>query len=222
MRAELITNVSHDLKTPLTSIINYTDLLSRCDIEDETAKGYIEVLSERSGRLKVLIEDLVEASKASSGAINLNIEPLDLSELAKQTAGEMQENFDRAQLEIKQVFPESPVIIKADGLRTCRILENLMGNAAKYSAANSRVYITVSSDGENGVFEIKNISRNELNISADELTERFVRGDSSRTDGGNGLGLSIARDLAVLQGGSLGIEIDGDLFKATVKLPLGK
>ncbi|MBQ6264245.1 MAG: HAMP domain-containing histidine kinase [Clostridia bacterium] len=222
MRAELITNVSHDLKTPLTSIINYTDLLSRCSIDDETAKGYIEVLSERSGRLKVLIEDLVEASKASSGAISLNIEPLDLSELAKQTAGEMQENFDRAQLEIKQVFPESPVIIKADGLRTCRILENLMGNAAKYSAANSRVYITVSSDGENGVFEIKNISRNELNISADELTERFVRGDSSRTDGGNGLGLSIARDLAVLQGGSLGIEIDGDLFKATVKLPLGK
>ncbi len=220
MRAELITNVSHDLKTPLTSIINYTDLLSRCDIEDETAKGYIEVLSERSGRLKVLIEDLVEASKASSGAITLNIETLDLTELAKQTAGEMQENFDKAQLEIKQTFPDSPVMIKADGLRTCRILENLMGNAAKYSAAGSRVYITVSEDGTNGVFEIKNISKNELNISADELTERFVRGDASRTDGGNGLGLSIARDLATLQGGSLDIEIDGDLFKATVKLPL--
>ena len=220
MRAELITNVSHDLKTPLTSIINYTDLLSRCDIEDETAKGYIDVLSERSGRLKVLIEDLVEASKASSGAINLNYENIDLRELAKQTAGEMQENFEKAQLEIKQNYPDSPVIIKADGLRTCRILENLMGNAAKYSAPGSRVYMTVADDGQNGIFEIKNISRNELNISADELTERFVRGDMSRTDGGNGLGLSIARDLAVLQGGGLDIEIDGDLFKATLKIPL--
>ena len=220
MRAELITNVSHDLKTPLTSIINYTDLLGKCEIEDETARGYVEVLSERSGRLKVLIEDLVEASKASSGAIALNFENIDLRELAKQTAGEMQENFDKAQLEIKQAFPDSPVIIKADGLRTCRILENLMGNAAKYSATGSRVYVTVTDDGANGVFEIKNISRNELNISADELTERFVRGDTSRTDGGNGLGLSIARDLAALQGGALDIEIDGDLFKATVKIPL--
>ena len=220
MRAELITNVSHDLKTPLTSIINYTDLLGKCEIEDETARGYVEVLSERSGRLKVLIEDLVEASKASSGAIALNFENIDLRELAKQTAGEMQENFDKAQLEIKQAFPDSPVIIKADGLRTCRILENLMGNAAKYSATGSRVYVTVTDDGANGVFEIKNISRNELNISADELTERFVRGDTSRRDGGNALGLSISRDLAALQGCALYIEIDGDLFKATVKIPL--
>ncbi len=222
MRAELITNVSHDLKTPLTSIINYTDLLGKCEIEDETAKGYIEVLSERSGRLKVLIEDLVEASKASSGAINLNFETLDLNELAKQTAGEMQENFDKNQLEIKQNLPDSPVMIKADGLRMCRILENLMGNAAKYSATGSRVYITVKDDGKNGVFEIKNISRSELNISTEELMERFVRGDMSRTDGGNGLGLSIARDLAALQGGGLDIEIDGDLFKATVKIPLSE
>ena len=151
MRAELITNVSHDLKTPLTSIINYTDLLGKCEIEDETARGYVEVLSERSGRLKVLIEDLVEASKASSGAIALNFENIDLRELAKQTAGEIQENFDKAQLEIKQAFPDSPVIIKADGLRTCRILENLMGNAAKYSATGSRVYVTVTDDGANGV-----------------------------------------------------------------------
>ncbi|MBQ4244976.1 MAG: HAMP domain-containing histidine kinase [Clostridia bacterium] len=220
MRTELITNVSHDLKTPLTSIINYTDLLSRCDIEDETAKGYIEVLSERSQRLKVLVEDLVEASKASSGAIQMNIERINLRELTAQVAGEMAESFEKADLDFKIILPELPVMINADGIKTCRIIENLLSNASKYSATGSRVYLTLTRDAEYGVLEIKNISATELNIPAGELMERFVRGDSSRTDGGSGLGLSIANNLAALQGGNLQLIIDGDLFKAILRLPL--
>lgn len=221
MKTELITNVSHDLKTPLTSIINYVDLLSRCNMDDEIAQGYISVLDERSKRLKSLIEDLVEASKASSGAVELNPENIDFTELVRQIIGEMNGDFEEAQLEVK-LSADSAVPVFADGRRTCRIIENLLVNAVKYSAPFSRVYISVSHDGAFGVFSVKNISKAELNISADELTERFVRGDTSRTDGGNGLGLSIARDLAVVQGGTLAISIDGDLFKAEVRLPTSK
>ena len=190
---------------------------------DGTAIGNVdvdEVLSERSQRLKVLVEDLVEASKASSGAIQMNIERINLRELTAQVAGEMAESFEKADLDFKIILPELPVMINADGIKTCRIIENLLSNASKYSATGSRVYLTLTRDAEYGVLEIKNISATELSIPAEELMERFVRGDSSRTDGGSGLGLSIANNLAALQGGNLQLIIDGDLFKAILRLPL--
>lgn len=222
MKTELITNVSHDLKTPLTAVINYVDLLKKCDINDETAKSYLDVLDEKSARLKSLIEDLVEASKASSGTINLNKAALNLCELTLQAVGESSESFEQLNLDVKLNVSEEAVTVFADSQKTYRIIDNLLSNASKYSAPFSRVYISVSHDESCGIFEIKNISKDCLNISAEELTERFVRGDSSRTDGGNGLGLSIARDLCALQGGELLLTIDGDLFKATVRLPLNK
>lgn len=222
MKTELITNVSHDLKTPLTAVINYVDLLKKCDINDETALGYLNVLDEKSARLKSLIEDLVEASKASAGTINLNKAALNLCELTLQAVGESAESFEQLNLDVKLNVSEEAVTVFADSQKTYRIIDNLLSNASKYSAPFSRVYISVSRDESFGIFEIKNISRDCLNITADELTERFVRGDSSRTDGGNGLGLSIARDLCALQGGELLLTIDGDLFKATVRLPLNQ
>ncbi len=220
MKTELITNVSHDLKTPLTGIINYVDLLRRCDIQDETAKGYLDILDEKSNRLKSLIEDLVEASKVSSGAITLNLVELNLNELASQVIGEMDEDFAANHLEIDFNCPEEPTTVTADSQKTYRIIDNLLTNARKYSLPYSRVYITVSRGADCAFFEVKNISRDKLNITSEELMERFVRGDRARTDGGNGLGLSIARDLAALQNGQLVLTIDGDMFKATLCLPI--
>ena len=220
LRTELITNVSHDLKTPLTSIITYVDLLNQCNIEDEKAKEYIKVLDEKGLKLKCLIEDLIEASKVSSGNITLNFTELNLSELCVQAVGEMSEEFEKRALEIKVKLPDNPPIIYADGNKTFRIIENLLSNAKKYSAKGTRVYISIENEENYGVFEIKNISDSPLDISADELTERFVRGDKSRTNEGNGLGLSIAKELCSAMGGKLEIIIDGDLFKARVLLPL--
>lgn len=219
LRSELITNVSHDLKTPLTSIINYVDLLSNCDIEDENAKKYIAVLNEKGARLKRLIDDLIEASKVTSGAISINPVQLNLYELCIQAIAEAQESFDRREVELVINNCIQPVEVMADGAKAYRVIENLLSNAAKYSALGSRVYISVYKENTRGVFEIKNISEKPLNIEPEELTQRFVRGDSSRSDEGNGLGLSIAKELCKAQGGSLEITIDGDLFKARVILP---
>ena len=220
LRTELITNVSHDLKTPLTSIITYVDLLNQCDIKDEKAKEYIKVLDEKGLKLKRLIEDLIEASKVSSGNITLNPTKLNLSELCVQAVGEMSEEFEKRELEIKVKLPDNPPTAYADGNKTFRIIENLLSNAKKYSAKGTRIYISVFDESGYGVFEIKNISSSPLDISADELTERFVRGDKSRTNEGNGLGLSIAKELCGAMNGKLEITIDGDLFKAKVMLPL--
>lgn len=222
LKTELITNVSHDLKTPLTSIISYVDLLSKCDIQDEKAKEYIGVLEDKGGKLKRLIEDLIEASKVTSGNITVNPTSLNLNELCLQAIGENQSEFEKNGLEIIADESEKSPIIFADGSKTFRIFENLLSNARKYSAQPSRVYVSTYVEGNMGVFEIKNISAEPLNISPDELTERFVRGDKSRTKEGNGLGLSIAKELCTAQGGKLEIIIDGDLFKARVKLPLAK
>lgn len=219
LRTELITNVSHDLKTPLTSIITYVDLLNQCNIEDEKAKEYIKVLDEKGLKLKRLIEDLIEASKVSSGNITLNCVNLNLSELCVQAVGEMSEEFEKRALEIKVKLPDNPPIIYADGNKTFRVIENLLSNAKKYSAQGTRVYISIENQANYGAFEIKNISESPLDISAEELTERFVRGDKSRTNEGNGLGLSIAKELCNAMGGKLMISIDGDLFKAKVILP---
>lgn len=221
-KTELITNVSHDLKTPLTSVINYIDLLKKCDIKDETAKKYMDVIDEKSIKLKRLIEDLIEASKVTTGNVTLNKTMINLYELAMQAVVEETSDIEKAGLSI--IFEESSDehIVFADGTKVYRVFENLLSNARKYSAPYSRIYAKVYSDDKYGYFEIKNVSKEALNITADELTERFVRGDKSRNQDGNGLGLSIAKELCRLNGGELIITIDGDLFKATVKLPKTK
>ncbi len=218
-KTELITNVSHDLKTPLTSVINYIDLLKQCDITDEKALEYMSVIDEKSIKLKRLIEDLIEASKVSSGNVTINKTKLNLNELVTQAIVEETAELEKQGLRLVFDEPEQKVIVNADGTKIYRVIENLLSNVCKYSAPNSRVYAGVYSKGNYGYFEIKNISNEPLNISAEELTERFVRGDASRNRDGNGLGLSIAKDLCVLNDGELIISIDGDLFKATVKMP---
>ncbi len=219
MKTELITNVSHDLKTPLTSLISYSDLLKKCDIKDEAAQKYIGIINAQSIKLKRLIEDLIEASKVSTGNVTINATKLNLSELAIQVIAEFAPEMEKNGNEIIFTEPESPPSIFADGSKTYRILSNLLSNTKKYSAPDTRVYVSVYTDKNNSYFEIKNISSEPLNISAEELTERFVRGDKSRTREGNGLGLSIAKDLCALQNGNLQITIDGDLFKVIVQLP---
>lgn len=220
LRAELITNVSHDLKTPLTSIITYVDLLKNCDIADPKAQEYIHVLDDKGAKLKRLIDDLIEASKVTSGNISVNLAPMNLSELCLQSTVDVQQDFDKNNLNLVVKQGEKPVTVTADGAKTFRVIENLLSNARKYSARGSRVYVSVYEQGGKGVFEIKNISAQPLDITPDELTERFVRGDKSRTAEGNGLGLSIAKELCKVQNGELELSIDGDLFKAKVEFPL--
>lgn len=219
-KTELITNVSHDLKTPLTSVISYVDLLKSCDIKDENALKYIDIISDKSANLKVLIENLIEASKVSAGNVKLNKANISLKELVIQSIVEHSSDFEKRNLDLR--FNENcpAVTVFADGQQTYRIIENLVTNAKKYSAPGTRVYVSLKEENGFGVFEIKNMSNAPLDISPDELTERFVRGDASRgEEEGNGLGLSIAKELCSLQGGRLDISIDGDLFKATVYLP---
>lgn len=220
LRAELITNVSHDLKTPLTSIITYVDLLKNCDISDPKAQEYIHVLDDKGAKLKRLIDDLIEASKVTSGNISVNLAPMNLSELCLQSTVDVQQDFDKNNLNLVVKQGEKPVTVTADGAKTFRVIENLLSNARKYSARGSRVYVSVYEQGGKGVFEIKNISAQPLDITPAELTERFVRGDKSRTAEGNGLGLSIAKELCKVQNGELELSIDGDLFKAKVEFPL--
>lgn len=219
LRTELITNVSHDLKTPLTSIITYVDLLSKCDIDDEKAQEYIKVLDDKGAKLKRLIDDLIEASKVTSGNVTVNLTPMNLSELCLQATVDVQADFEKAGLDLVVKSGEKPITVIADGTKANRIIENLLSNARKYSAKSSRVYVRVYNEGDYGVFEIKNISAQALDITPEELTERFVRGDKSRNRDGNGLGLSIAKELCKLQNGKLELIIDGDLFKARVKFP---
>ena len=218
LKTELITNVSHDIKTPLTSIINYVNLLKQENIQNEKAKEYIEVLDNKSQRLKKLIEDLVEASKASSGNIKINKEVLNVKELLNQVTGELEDKFNSRGLNIISKLPEKTVYIKADSRYLYRVLENIYSNVAKYAEENTRVYIDCILEEENTVaIYVKNISKDELNISADELMQRFVRGDKSRNTEGSGLGLSIAKSLTELQDGTFNIYLDGDLFKVAIK-----
>lgn len=214
MKTELITNVSHDLKTPLTSIINYVDLIKKEEnVQPEHLNDYINILDNKSKRLKNLIEDLFEASKASSGNIDLNIEKLDLNQLLRQSIGENEEKLIESNLSLKLNIPKEPVYINCDGRRMYRVFENLLVNISKYSHENTRVYVDMVVN-ENQVFvSMKNISAYELNFEASEILERFKRGDLARNTEGSGLGLAIARDLVQLQGGKLGVQIDGDLFK---------
>ena len=217
MKTELITNVSHDIKTPLTSIINYIDLLKRENPEDPKIRGYLEVLENKAQRLKVLTEDVVEASKASTGNITLEMTDLNFVELVHQVIGEFEEKFEERNLEMVVHFDEEEAIISADGRRLWRVLENVFGNVSKYAMENTRVYVDVKVARPKVQLSLKNISAQPLNISADELTERFIRGDVSRNTEGSGLGLSIAKDLVQLQGGEFRLYLDGDLFKVTIE-----
>lgn len=219
MKTELITNVSHDIKTPLTSIVNYVDLLEKEDIQPEKAKEYVDVLNRQSARLKKLTEDLVEASKASSGSLPVHLAPTDVNVLLSQLAGDYIEKLEGAQLEpIFHPAPSQPVI-QADGQLLSRVLGNLFSNICKYAMPGTRVYFESTADEKTVSLTFKNISKYELNIPAEELMARFVRGDRARHTEGSGLGLSIAQSLTELQGGTFRIEIDGDLFKAVVTFP---
>lgn len=220
MKTELITNVSHDIKTPLTSIINYVDLLKRENPEDPKIRGYLEVLENKAQRLKVLTEDVVEASKASTGNIALEMTDLNFIELVHQVIGEFEEKFEERNLTMVVHFDEEEAIICADGRRLWRVLENVFGNVSKYAMENTRVYVDVKVDRPNVQLSLKNISAQPLNISAEELTERFIRGDVSRNTEGSGLGLSIAKDLVQLQGGEFKLYLDGDLFKVTIEFKM--
>lgn len=221
MKVELITNVSHDIKTPLTSIINYVDLLKKENINNEQAKEYIEILDSKSQRLKKLTEDLVEASKISTGNISLNLEKINVVELVKQATGEFEDKFKKRGLETIINADKNEVDIMADSRYMYRIIENLFSNVSKYALENSRVYIDIKQSKEdnlanNVIIEVKNISKDKLNISAEELMQRFVRGDKSRTTEGSGLGISIAQNLTELQKGKFELKLDGDLFKVKI------
>ncbi len=218
MKTELITNVSHDIKTPLTSIVNYVDLLKKEQMPNKAAEEYLAVLERQSQRLKKLIEDLVEASKASTGNLHVELQLTDIAQLCRQIAGEYLDRLGERGLELIVNLPKEAYIY-ADGRYLFRVLDNLLGNICKYSQKNTRVYFDVAFSGENIQVSLKNISRDRLNISADELQERFVRGDSARSTEGSGLGLSIARSLTELQNGIFSIEIDGDLFKVLLSFP---
>ena len=222
MKTELITNVSHDIKTPLTSIINYSDLIGKEQCDNEKIKEYAEVLHRQSERLKRLIEDLVEASKASTGNLEVLLAPCEADVMLTQVAGEFTQRLEDSQLELITGIPEEPVKIMADGRRLWRVFDNLLGNICKYAQSGTRVYLTLEENAGQALISFKNISREPLNLSADELMERFVRGDQSRTSEGNGLGLSIAKSLTELQKGRMNLTVDGDLFKVTLQFPIIK
>lgn len=220
LKTELITNVSHDIKTPLTSIINYVDVLKKEKMPNEQAEEYLNILDNKSQRLKRLTEDLVEASKASSGNIKLNIEKLNVNELLKQVSGEFEDKFKSRNLEEVMSLPEKNVYINADSRYMYRILENMYSNISKYAMDNTRVYIDVIPNNNRITIQMKNISKEKLNISTEELMQRFVRGDSARNTEGSGLGLSIATSLTTLQGGTFNIYLDGDLYKVIIEFDM--
>ncbi|NFE68352.1 sensor histidine kinase [Clostridium sporogenes] len=217
LKTELITNVSHDLKTPLTSIINYIDLLKKEDLSKDEVNAYISVLDRKSERLKSLIEDLFEASKMSSGAVELNIEKIDVTALLKQSIAEFEEKITKSSLELKFKYDNNKTYANLDGKKTWRVFENLINNIIKYSQPNTRVYIDLIETNTKIIITMKNISRYEMNFTSDEIFERFKRGDKARNTEGSGLGLAIAKSIVELQGGNLNINIDGDLFKVIIE-----
>jgi signal transduction histidine kinase len=219
-KTELITNVSHDIKTPLTSIISYVDLIEKENVENEKVQEYIEVLDRQSARLKKLIEDLMEASKASTGNLAVHFEKCDARVLLTQIVGEFEEKTAANELEMIVSNPEGEVPVLVDSRHIWRVFDNLLGNICKYAQANTRVYISLVREEKDAVITFKNISKYPLNISGDELMERFVRGDSSRNTEGSGLGLSIAQSLTALMKGTMELSVDGDLFKVTLHFPV--
>lgn len=219
LKTDLITNVSHDIKTPLTSIINYVAILKQSDIADPKIQGYLDILEAKAQRLKTLTEDVVEASKVSSGNISLEYMDVDLVEMIQQTEGEMAEKFEARNLKMIVNLPAEPAVVHVDGRRMWRVLENIFGNAAKYAMPGTRVYADLKLEEDTVDLSLKNVSEHQLNISADELTERFIRGDLSRSSEGSGLGLSIAQSLTTMQGGTFNLYLDGDLFQVNIRFP---
>ena len=219
LKTDLITNVSHDIKTPLTSIINYVAILKQSDIADPKIQGYLDILEAKAQRLKTLTEDVVEASKVSSGNISLEYMDVDLVEMIQQTEGEMAEKFEARNLKMIVNLPAEPAVVHVDGRRMWRVLENIFGNAAKYAMPGTRVYADLKLEEDTVDLSLKNVSEHQLNISADELTERFIRGDLSRSSEGSGLGLSIAQSLTTMQGGTFNLYLDGDLFRVNNRFP---
>ncbi|MGL5756318.1 MAG: HAMP domain-containing sensor histidine kinase [Paraclostridium sp.] len=220
MKTELITNVSHDLKTPLTSLISYIDILKNNDLNKQTTKNYLDILDKKSLRLKNLVDDIFEASKISSGDIDLHFEKTDIKELLIQSIVELDDKIESSTLDFVVNTPNEPIFTNIDGRRMFRVFDNLISNAVKYSMPNTRVYVDVDTDCDNVLITMKNISNHKLNISPDELLERFVRGDVSRNTSGSGLGLSISKNLVEMQGGNLELDIDGDLFKVKLKFKI--
>lgn len=219
LKTDLITNVSHDIKTPLTSIINYVAILKQSDIADPKIQGYLDILEAKAQRLKTLTEDVVEASKVSSGNISLEYMDVDLVEMIQQTEGEMAEKFEARNLKMIVNLPAEPAVVHVDGRRMWRVLENIFGNAAKYAMPGTRVYADLKLEEDTVDLSLKNVFEHQLNISADELTERFIRGDLSRSSEGSGLGLSIAQSLTTMQGGTFNLYLDGDLFRVNIRFP---
>ena len=219
LKTDLITNVSHDITTPLTSIINYVAILKQSDIADPKIQGYLDILEAKAQRLKTLTEDVVEASKVSSGNISLEYMDVDLVEMIQQTEGEMAEKFEARNLKMIVNLPAEPAVVHVDGRRMWRVLENIFGNAAKYAMPGTRVYADLKLEEDTVDLSLKNVSEHQLNISADELTERFIRGDLSRSSEGSGLGLSIAQSLTTMQGGTFNLYLDGDLFRVNIRFP---
>ena len=219
LKTDLITNISHDIKTPLTSIINYVAILKQSDIADPKIQGYLDILEAKAQRLKTLTEDVVEASKVSSGNISLEYMDVDLVEMIQQTEGEMAEKFEARNLKMIVNLPAEPAVVHVDGRRMWRVLENIFGNAAKYAMPGTRVYADLKLEEDTVDLSLKNVSEHQLNISADELTERFIRGDLSRSSEGSGLGLSIAQSLTTMQGGTFNLYLDGDLFRVNIRFP---
>ena len=219
LKTDLITNVSHDIKTPLTSIINYVAILKQSDIADPKIQGYLDILEAKAQRLKTLTEDVVEASKVSSGNISLEYMDVDLVEMIQQTEGEMAEKFEARNLKMIVNLPAEPAVVHVDGRRMWRVLENIFGNAAKYAMPGTRVYADLKLEEDTVDLSLKNVSEHQLNISVDELTERFIRGDLSRSSEGSGLGLSIAQSLTTMQGGTFNLYLDGDLFRVNIRFP---
>ncbi len=217
-KANMITNISHDLKTPLTSIINYIGLIRREDIENRKVNGYVDVLEQKALRLKQLMEDLTDVSRISSGNITLQMEEIDLVELIRQTGGEFNGRLEEKGLNVITKFPHDPVMIRADGRQLWRVIGNLYSNVTKYAMPNTRVYAEVSEEEGGASFSIKNIVENPIQTDVSMLTDRFVRGDESRSTEGSGLGLSISKMLTELMGGTFSLKADEDLFKVTVTL----
>uniref|UniRef100_UPI0040565486 sensor histidine kinase n=1 Tax=Agathobacter sp. TaxID=2021311 RepID=UPI0040565486 len=223
LKVDLITNVSHDIKTPLTSIVNYVELLRRENLDNENAKHYIQVIDKKAQRLKQLTEDLVEISKISSGNISLEIQEIDFVELLYQIGGEFNERFEQRNLTIVTKLPNESIIIKADGRQLYRAIENLYTNAAKYAFEDTNVYVDLAVKNSQAVFEMKNVYGKIVEVESGkyvDLTERFVRGESSRTTEGSGLGLSIAKSLIVFMGGNFYLKVENGLFRAIVEFPI--
>lgn len=216
MKVELITNVSHDLKTPLTSIISYVDLLSKEEDLSKTAREYVSILSEKSDRLNKMVVDVFDLAKSTSGNIQLDFQTLDLKKLIEQTVGDMVDDIQKSGFQIKTNFPEEPVYIVADGKRLYRVFQNIIDNALKYSMEGTRIYISLMDEYGNATVVIQNIAGYEMNFTSEEILQRFSRGDGSRTTEGSGLGLSIAESFTKACGGDFKIEIDGDMFKVLI------